>query len=170
MMSTSVFKKVIVEILCAILLLITIILSLFYGAVPMHNLSLWRMQHALTSSIPHPSETVSIEQRLFIGTRYINESECTYSVGEFRSTSLPREVLLEKYKNLSVDLFGFAYNMSVHVIVMDNDASLPLDEPADEWLHDFLSRIDSSSSDITYYLVYLYEKGRSSLGDYRCYE
>jgi len=166
----SSFKKMIVEIVCAIFLFLITILGPFYVTVPMHNLSLWRMERALASSISHPIDAKIIEQHSFLGTRYTNTSECTYAVGEFRLTSLPREVLLEKYKNLTVDIGGFSYNMPVNVVIVDNEASLPLDNPADAWLHDFLENLDLSSSNITYYLIYLYEEGRSSLGDYRCYE
>lgn len=164
------FQRVVVEIVCAIFLFLITILGPFYATVPIHNLSLWRMERALKSSISHPIDTKIIEQRSFLGTRYTDISECTYAVGEFRSTSLPQEVLLEKYKNLTVDIVDFSYNMPVNVIIVDNEASLSLDNPADDWLHDFPESVDLSSSNITYYLIYLYEEGRSSLGDYRCYE
>ena len=60
--------------------------------------------------------------------------------------------------------------MPVFVVIADEHTSLPLGEPAGDWIYDFVERIDTNVTDTIYYLVYLYEIGRSDLGDYRCLE
>lgn len=144
--------------------------ALFYVLMPFNTLSLWRMERVLASSVIHPADSHTMERRSFLGSRYINSSECTFVAGEFRSTSLLREEVIAAYEGVTVDIFGFARQMSVNVIIADDDARLPLDEPADDWLYDFAKRVDTRADNTTYYLVYLYEKGRSPWGDDRCFE
>jgi hypothetical protein len=145
-------------------------LGLFYATVPLHNLSLWRMERVLALSITHPLNSSVVERHSFLGTRYTNTSECTYVAGEFRSTSLSREELLSVYKDITVDIFGFTRAMPVHVVIAKLDAPLSLDEPATNWVVNFAQNIGTHTADTTYYLVYLYEKGRFPWGDYRCIE
>lgn len=152
------------------LLCTMLILGLFYAMVPLHNLSLWRMERALVSSVVHPTDSSAVEQHSFFGSRYTDVSECTYVVGEFRSTSLPQETLLAEYEKTTINLFGFAHKIPVHVTIVDSNTSLPLDEPANDWLIDFMQNVDMRPIDATYYLIYLYEKGHPPWGDYRCFE
>ncbi|OGZ20425.1 MAG: hypothetical protein A2654_00015 [Candidatus Nealsonbacteria bacterium RIFCSPHIGHO2_01_FULL_43_31] len=152
------------------LLSVTLILGLFYATVPLHNLSLWRMERVLALSITHPLNSSVVERHSFLGTRYTNTSECTYVAGEFRSTSLSREELLSVYKDATVDIFGFTRAMPVHVVIAELDAPLSLDDPATNWIVNFAQSIGTHITGTTYYLVYLYEKGRFPWGDYRCIE
>lgn len=153
-----------------ILLGVALFSALFYVAMPLNTLSLWRMERALVSSVAHPADSHIMERRSFLGSRYINSSECTFVAGEFRSTSLSRGEIIAAYDGVTVHIFGFARRMRVNVIIADDDARLPLDEPADDWLYDFTERVDTRVDNTTYYLVYLYEEGRSPWGDDRCFE
>lgn len=167
---TRVFVRIVLAMLGVSLLFAGLILGLFYATIPIHNISIWRMERSVASSITHPLDSRVLERHSFFGSRYTDTSECTYVVGEFRSTLLSREELLAEYRNIMLNLFGFAYKIPVRIIIADNNISLPLDEPADDWIYDFVQRVDTSQSDITYYLVYLYEPGRLWWGDYRCFE
>jgi len=153
-----------------IVLFAAIIGGVFFATFPFHTVSLWRIEHAVSVSIPHPAETNAVERFSFLGSRYIDDAECTYAAGEIRSTSLTKQKLLEQYENVTVNLFGFARHMPVNVVIVDKDASLPIGEPAGDWIYDFVQRVYTRSTDTTYYLVYLYETGRSNVGDYRCLE
>lgn len=165
-----VFIWIVLIVLGVPLLGAALILGLFYATVPLHNLSLWRMERVLALSVTHPLNSSVVERHSFLGTRYTNTSECTYVVGEFRSTSLSREELLLVYKDVTVDIFGFTRAMSVHVVIAELDAPLSLDEPASNWIVNFAQSIGTRTTSTTYYLVYLYEKGRFPWGDYRCIE
>lgn len=162
-----VFSWVLIVMIGIIFLFIAIIGSVFFVTIPFHTMSLWRMEQAVSFSIPHPTETSVVESFSFLGSRYIDDSECTYATGEIRSTYLSKQELLARYKNITINLFGFARHIPVFVVIVDEHTSLPLGEPAGDWIYDFVQRVDTSTTDTTYYLVYLYETGRSDLGDHR---
>lgn len=168
--TTRLFVRVFGVVSGIVFLGVTLFVALFYAAMPLNTLSLWRMERALVSSVRHPADSHTIESRSFLGSRYINSFECTFVAGEFRSTSLSRKELMAAYDGDTVRIFGFARRMPVNVVIADNNARLPLDEPANDWLNDFTERIDTSAGNTTYYLVYLYEKDRSPWGDNRCDE
>ncbi len=147
-----------------------LIVGLFYVAMPWHDLTLWRAERTLASFIAHPSNSHAIERKTFFGSRYTDISECTYVVGEFRSSSLSRDEILRAYKGRSTGFFSFAPNIPVHMVIIEKDTSLPLDNPADGWITNFQQNINKNKSDTTYYLVYLYEKGKPWWGDIRCHE
>jgi hypothetical protein len=95
----------------------------------------------------HPANSQFVEKHKFFGSRYTDISECTFAVGEIRSTSLSRDEVLH------------AYNMPMHIVIIEESTSMPLDNPADAWIAQFLNA-EKSKTDTTYYLIYLYEKGR----------
>lgn len=140
-----------------------LIFWLFYATMPFHDLYLSHMNRAL-QSIEHPRDSKELEQYVFFGSRYTDISECTYAVGQMYSASLSREEILQAYKNVSAGIFG-----PVHVEIVGKETSLPLDNPADAWITEFLSKNSEDTSE-THYLVYLYKPGQSWLGDTRCYD
>lgn len=164
------FLSVLAIIIGITFLFAVIIGSVFFATIPFHTISLWRMEYAVSVSVLHPIETSAVERFSFLGSRYIDDAECTYAAGEIRSTGLSKQKLLEQYENATVNLFGFARHMPVSVVIVDEDALLPIGEPAGDWIYDFVQRVDTRSTDTTYYLVYLYETSRPDFGDYRCLE
>lgn len=140
-----------------------LIFWLFYATMPFHDFYLSRMDRAF-QSIEHPHDSKKLEQYVFFGSRYTDISECTYAVGQMYSAPLAPEEITRAYKNASAGIFG-----PVHVEIIEKETSLPLDNPADAWITEFLSRKSGDASD-TYYLVYLYKPGQSWLGDVRCYD
>lgn len=149
-------------------LTVIIVAASCYSMIPWHNLTLWRMNTALHYSVSHPTDSKLMEPYSFLGTRYTNTSECTYTVGEIRSTSFSVDQVLGQYENKTVHLLGFGQPSPVRIAILDDDPGLPLTEPSEEWAYDFIERIGVSSPGKTYYLVYLYEPGRSWFGDSRC--
>ena len=127
------------------------------------------METALTFWIPHPQDSHIIDRKKFFGSRYTDTSECTYSIGEFRSSSLSRDEVLLTYKESTENLFRLAHYLPMHVVIIEKDTSLPLDNPADAWITDFIQNVGKSTSNTTYYLVYIYEEGKPWWGDIRCY-
>ncbi len=140
-----------------------LIFWLFYATMPFHNFYLSRMGDAL-QSIEHPYDSKELEQHVFFGSRYTDISECTYAIGQIYSSSLPKEEILQAYRDAQTGIFG-----SVHIEIIEKGISLPLDNPADAWITEFLSKKSGDTSD-TDYLVYLYKPGQSWLGDTRCYD
>lgn len=140
-----------------------LIFWLFYATAPFHDLYLSRMDGTF-QSIAHPRDSKKLGQYVFFGSRYTDISECTYAVGEIFSTPRSPEEVLEAYKNTSAGSFGLA-----HIEIIEKMTSLPLDNPADAWITEFLSKEAGDTPD-TYYLAYLYRPGQSWLGDARCYD
>jgi len=140
-----------------------LIFWLFYATMPFHDFYLSRMDHALQSIEP-PHSSKKLEQHVFFGSRYTDISECTYAIGQIYSSSLSKEEILQAYRDAQTGIFG-----SVYIEIIEKGISLPLDNPADAWITEFLSKKSGDTSD-TDYLVYLYKPGQSWLGDTRCYD
>jgi hypothetical protein len=136
---------------------------LFFATMPFHDLYLSRMNRAL-QSIEHPHGSKELEQHVFFGSRYTDISECTYAVGQIRSSPLTRDEITRAYENARAGIFG-----PVHVEIIEKGTSLPLDNPADAWIAEFLSKMPDNAA-LTYYLVYVYRPGQSWLGDIRCHD
>jgi len=140
-----------------------LIFWLFYATMPFHDLYLSRMDRAF-QSIEHPHDSKKLEQHVFFGSRYTDISECTYAVGQIYSAPLSRKEIMRVYENAPT-----RSPWPVHVEIIEKETSLPLDNPADAWITEFLSKKSEDTSD-TNYLVYLYKPGQSWLGDTRCYD
>lgn len=153
------------------ILLIIILLSfsfllfwLFFAKMPFNDLLFRNMSHTLTTDVKHPANSQVVEYHEFFGSRYTDITECTYEVGEIRSSSLAPEEVLRAYSNNSTIV-----TEPVHVIIVNRDTVLPLDNPAINWLVEFREKISKNDAH-TYYLVYLYKPGMSGLGDIRCFD
>jgi len=136
---------------------------LFYATIPFHDLYLSHLDQAL-QSIEHPRGSKELERHVFFGSRYTDVSECTYAVGQIRSAPLSRDEITRAYNNASAGSFW-----PVRVEIIEKGTSLPLDNPADAWISEFISKTSDDAS-LTYYLVYVYTPGQSWLGDMRCYD
>ncbi|MCX6790431.1 MAG: hypothetical protein NTV60_02795 [Candidatus Kaiserbacteria bacterium] len=141
-----------------------LIFLLFFAKMPFNDLMFRQMYHSLTTDVKHPTDSRLVEYHDFFGSRYTDITECTYEVGEIRSSSLTPEDVLRSYNNDSTLLTG-----PVHTIIINRDTVLPLDNPAINWLVEFREKI-SKNDEHTYYLVYLYKPGMSGLGDIRCFD
>ena len=100
-----------------------LVISFLYAAHPWHDLTLWRMKHALVSLVAHPRGSTIIEERSFFGSRYTDTSECTFVVGELRSTLLSPQETLRAYENVSVNLFGFAHDIKAQAVIITENTS-----------------------------------------------
>lgn len=140
-----------------------LIFWVFYATMPFHDLYLSHMDRAF-QSIEHPHSSKKLTKYVLFGSRYTDTSECTYAIGQIYSAPLSREEIVQAYENASAGNFG-----PVHIEIIGKETPLPLDNPADAWISEFLSEKTGDTSD-TYYLVYLYRPGQSWLGDIRCYD
>lgn len=136
---------------------------LFLAKMPFNDLLFRYMTYALAASVEHPSKSRLVERYDFFGSRYTDISECTYEVGEIRSSSLTPEEVLRAYNDTST-LAG-----PVRAIIIDQDTLLAMDNPAMNWIVEFREKTVDTDS-LTYYLVYLYKPGMSGLGDIRCFD
>jgi len=152
-------------------LILIVVLIVFYVKIPWNNFMMWHMDRVLTGLEIHPKESsrLGLQYQYFFGSRYTDVSECTFAVGEFRSSSLSPEEIRELYANASARPLGFLNNLETHIAVAGLD-TFPLDHPADAWLDELFKSDLITSSTTTYYLVYFYEPAHSPFGDYRCYE
>ena len=146
-----------------------LICGLFYASWPWHDLTLWRMEQALATT-RHPMNTSVVKEKTIFGSQYLDSEDCTYFVGQFRTTSLQPDEVVQAYRDKTVTLFGFASNMPVQVTVIDADTSFPLGHPVDMWLSDLRGYLSALEGDETYYFVYILEENRLWFGDVRCYE
>jgi hypothetical protein len=146
-----------------------VIIGLFYAMMPFHDFTRWQLEKSMTFLISHPSSSHLISRKTFFGPRYTDTAECTYAVGEIRSTSLSHREVLHAYGKSSANLFSFAHYFPMHVIIIEKNTSLALDNPADKWITEFMQHDSTETSDTIYYLVYLYKKGMPWWGDIRCY-
>ena len=153
----------------ATLVLIVFIAGLFLGAVPVHDITLSRMERALVSSVSHPPNSQLVTQRTAIGSTYIDSEECNYFSAQLRTSSLSPEDIVQAYRGASVSLFGFTRPMPVRVVMYKDRESLPLGHPAELVFSDSLAPLPSNRHD-TLYGVYLLEEKRLWFGDYRCHE
>lgn len=137
---------------------------LFFAKMPFNDLLFRYMSHTLAVSVQHPSKSQVIERYDFFGSRYTDITECTYEVGEIRSSSLTPEEVLGAYNNNSTLLAG-----QVHTIIINQNTLFPIDDPAVNWIVEFRENATYDDTN-TYYLVYLYKPGMSGLGDIRCFD
>jgi hypothetical protein len=142
----------------------------FFSTLPVHNLALWGLDRALDHSVEYLPNSTIVERHRFLGTRYTDISECTYVVGQIRSTQIPVEEVLRQYQGKTLHSPGFSHSIPINVVILDDTPSTSLADPTDNWAYDFIRNTAVSSADITYYLVYLNEPGKSWWGDYRCIE
>lgn len=142
----------------AVLAVIVFLLALLFGALPWHNLTLFRMERAFASAVFHPHESTRIGRHSYVGTIYESgDRGCHFYVGEVRETTLSHDIIAKIYKPLPV-----------HVVFMEDVPSLLIDKPVEEWIAEYLDKQDATAP--TAYIVYVEQHTSSSLGDYRCWD
>lgn len=148
---------------------IAFLLTLLFGALPWHNLTLFRMERAFASTVFHPHESTRIGRYSYVGTIYESgDSGCHFYVGEMRETTLPHDSIVKIYKQLGVSLFGYTQRLPTHVVFMEDLPSLLIDKPVEEWMAEYLDKQGATAP--TAYIVYIVQHTHSSLGDYRCWD
>lgn len=168
-MEKSSLKIAFFGVLGAIFAVIVFLLALLFGALPWHNLTLFRMERAFASAVFHPHESTRIGRHSYVGTIYESgDRGCHFYVGEVRETTLPHDIIAKIYKPLGVSLFGYAQHLPVHVVFMEDLPSLLIDKPVEEWMAEYLDKQDTTAP--TAYIVYVEQHTPSSFGDYRCWD
>lgn len=168
-MEKSSLKIAFFGVLGTVFVVIVFLLVLLFGALPWHNLTLFRIERAFASAVSHPHESTRIGQYSYVGTIYESgDSGCHFYVGEIRETTLPHDSIAKIYKPLGVSLFGYAQHLPAHVIFLENLPSLLTDKPIEAWMAEYLDKHSATAP--AAYLVYVAQHTYSSLGDYRCWD
>ncbi len=146
--------------LLIIVILITLLIGSFFAmayGVPIHDLRLWILEQRFThTNINHPSESVFLARRSFLGGPSEHGSaECVYATGEIRSTILSKDDVLNAYKGKKIGRFPLK-------VYFTDESELPYEVPFGEWQNG-LDNIGTSSVYIVYASVITF-----FLGDLRC--
>lgn len=159
-LNTTVRSFTVKDILLIIGVLIILVISsfvwMFYGA-PIHDLRLWILEQRFThANIIHPSDSVLLARRNFLGGPSTHGSgQCVSVAGEVRRTTLDKDDILSAYKNTRVGM------LPVKVYFTD-ESELPYEVPFGDW-QDGLEDVRTSSVYIVYASVI-----NPYLGDLRC--
>lgn len=151
--------------------IVVILLTLLYVGVvpynPIHDFNHWMFdRHYRAALFPHPTDSVLLSYKSYFGGPDDHGSgTCVYAAGEFRSSSLAKMELKQRYATSSVlSVYGFK-KIPVKVLFPDEPETWPLNYPLGDWWFDFSEQAETATT--TIYLVYAEEK-QPFWGDLRC--
>ncbi len=151
--------------------IVIILLTLLYVGIvpynPIHDFNYWVFdRHYRTALLPHPNDSVFLAYKSYFGGPDDHGSgTCVYAAGEFRSSSLTKAELKQRYATSSVvSVYGFK-KIPVQILFPDEPAMWPLNYPLGDWRPDFSEQAKTATT--TIYLVYAAEKW-PFWGDIRC--
>ena len=84
----------------AVLLFGLLLLLIIYGE-PIHDLNAWMLEkNFYAKDIAHPADSMLLEKIMYLGGISTHgDPWCVYAVGEWRSSSLSREAVIETYRS-----------------------------------------------------------------------
>ncbi len=156
--------KVIGIILGSVILLFGLLLFLIAYGEPIHDLNAWRLEkNFYAKNIAHPEDSVLVKKIRYLGGISTHgDMWCVYAVGEWRSSPLPREKILDRYHNEATTLWG----KKVPIKVMFSDGyEGPHTLPYTYWQDDLR---DTMTDKNAHYIVYTSTQWPIILYDDRC--
>lgn len=135
--------------------------------IPIHNYQLWAMQRHFRSSMHsvHPVPSQILAEMAEFGL-FGNSNHCDYFVGEFRSSPLSKEELLQGYAPVATS--SFIGNRLVETGVYFIDEDVFTHYPLSEWLEKYLPEHRRVPRENTY-LIFSEDAGNPPAGDIRCH-
>lgn len=136
--------------------------------MPLHNYQLWKMQRTFRSAMQsvHPAESRLLAEMAEFGN-FGNSNHCDYFVGEFRSSPLSKEKVLEKYAAVATSSFVGNRLIETGVYFIDEEF-FKKDYLLSEWLSkyvpDYVPSLDNAA-----YLIYSEDDMNPPDGDIRCH-
>lgn len=128
---------------------------IFHGA-PIHDLRLWILEREFAhANTHHPAESVSLEQRSYLGPSPYGR-KCVYAIGEVRHSTLDKDNVRRVYQ-------AIVRNFPLQIYFTD-ESELPYEIPFGEWQNGLEDTLQGTS---TTYIVYVAKK-HHFLGDLRC--
>jgi len=140
--------------------------------IPIHNMQIVAFQRNF-AKVSHPEGTTYIAAFKDFGN-FGNSNHCDYFVGEFRSSDLPRNVVVSYYQKLRI----LSPNASEGVWSGEPHATTAVDAyflddevfhywPWSDWVDGHASRLPENTKNV--YLAFASEDGYSPTGDFRCH-
>lgn len=156
-------------ILPSLAILVLVVIFLYQGLPinPMHDFNHWMFgRHYRAALLPHPNDSMFLAYKSYFGGPDDHGSgTCVYAAGEFRSSSLTKDELKQRYAISSVlSVYGFK-KIPVRILFPDEPGTWPLNYPLGDWWSDFSEQAKTAPT--TMYLVYAEEK-QPFWGDLRC--
>ena len=113
----------------------------------------------------HPAQSELRAEMAEFGN-FGNSNHCDYFVGEFRSISLSKEEVLQRYAAVATSSFVGNRWIEVGVDFVDDDIFTHY--PWSEWLEKYLPN-DKRITNQNTYLIFSEDEGNSPDGDIRCH-
>lgn len=134
-----------------------------YGE-PIHDINVWWLEKNFYSDdIIHPSNSALQEKKKYLGGPSLHgDNRCVYAVGEVRIAPLTIDEIKLAYQNTSVNFLGNRLPLKV---LFEDEFDGPYEMPFVYW-QDELRALPPS--DNTTYIVYVTDKRRILLSDWRC--
>lgn len=135
--------------------------------MPIHNYQLKALQRYFRSAVLslHPIQSEFRAEMAEFGN-FGNSNHCDYLAGEFRSSSLPREIIMQAYTGATILSFDKISRLPVEVYFTDEDAFTH--PPWEEWLSKYLPYQSSVANKDTF-LVFAASDLHPPNGDIRCH-
>lgn len=134
--------------------------------IPLHNYQLWKMQRHFRSTMQsmHPAQSQLLAEMAEFGN-FGQSNHCDYLVGEFRSSPLSKEELLNKYSTVATSSFRRNRLIETGVYFTDEEF-FEKDYLWSEWLSKYLpDRRHITNKSI--YLIYSEDAMNPPDGDIR---
>ena len=162
--------NVVIQILAPLGTIALCIIALFIiaitGTMPFHNYRLWMMQKQFRSAMQavNPAQSELRAEMKEFGN-FGNSNHCDYFVGEFRSSPLSKEELLQRYASVATS--SFVGNRLIEIGVYFIDADIFTGYPWSEWLEKYLPDKKHITNQNTY-LIFSEDADNPPDGDIRC--
>lgn len=152
----------------AVFLMILPLIVFMTWKMPLHNYQLWRMHKNFRSNMQsvHPAQSQLLAEVAEFGN-FGQSNHCDYFVGEFRSSPLSKEKVLEKYAAVATSSFVGNRLIETGVYFIDEEF-FKKDYLLSEWLEKYLPDNHSVADEHTY-LIYSEDAMNPPDGDIRCH-
>ena len=77
------------------------LVGLFIHGNPIHDFDAWKLkQNFYAKNIEHPADSVLIEKKLYLGGISVHGGDvCVYAVGEWRTSTILKQEIVDTYSN-----------------------------------------------------------------------
>ena len=162
--SMKLFKTIGIFLGSIILLLGLLLFLIIYGN-PIHDINVWRLEkNFYAKNIVHPADSLLLEKKVYLGGISTHgDSSCVYAVGEWRSSPLSKETILETYHS-SGAINLWSKKVPIKLMFADGYEG-PYTLPYAYWQDDLRSTVTDKN---IHYIVYVSIHWPILLLDERC--
>lgn len=164
--------KFLVILLCILMAGLLLFMTPVLWKMPIHNMKLNVFENNF-AKISHPRETELVAKMKDFGL-FGNSNHCDYIVGEYRTSNLQRETIINHYKGLhipppddSLGVWDGPPPKKTDIEIYFTDDRIFEHWPWSEWMEEHLNRLTGNRENT--YLVLASEDGYPPIGDFRCH-